>query len=152
MEVRGGGHDAAGEHAVGEALPRAVDVVQEGLEGTDSLRHPLLDVPPRRRVDHAGQEIQREGLLLAADVERDALVDVAAGEELGAGAQFLGRERGDTVVDARVGTADGLAVEHLVVGAGRGPVSVECRKHGLRLESGHVRRVSARQRSAALSS
>ena len=67
----------ARDHAVVEDLPGVVHVGEEQLQRP----HPLLDAPLDRRpgvhLDDPRQDVERERPLLAADVEGDALVEVA---------------------------------------------------------------------------
>ncbi len=69
--------DPARDHAVGEDLPGVVHVGEERLERPHPLLDAALDRRPGVHLDHARQDVERERPLLAADVERDALVEVA---------------------------------------------------------------------------
>ena len=53
-------HDAARHDPVGEALPGAVDVGEERLEGADALLHAEHDVVPLPRRDDPRQEVEGE--------------------------------------------------------------------------------------------
>ena len=90
-----------GTHAVGDgpAVP-AVHVGEERLERLDPLPHAALDRLPARVVDDPRHDVERERPLLAADVERDALVEVGAGQRVDAGPQLLGAAALDRLVAA----------------------------------------------------
>ena len=116
--VRRGGHDPSGDHAVGEDLSHVVDVGEERLEGAHPLLHARVDLLPGLHLDDPRHDVEREGPLLAADVEGDALVEVRRLEGLDPGGHValleVGERRGQGAVRrACVGAG---AVEHLVVG------------------------------------
>ena len=62
----------------------AVHVGEEGLERPDPLGDAGLDAHPLVRCDHARNDVERERTLLAGHVEGHALVEVAAGQGVGA--------------------------------------------------------------------
>ena len=77
VEVRGGGDHPPGDHAVLEHPAVVVDVGEELLQRLHALLDTGLDRRPLVHLDDAGEHVEREGSLLAADVEGDALVEIA---------------------------------------------------------------------------
>ena len=77
VEVRGGGDHPARDDAVLEHPAGVVDVVEELLQRVHPLLDAGLDLGPLVHLDDPGEDVEREGALLAADVEGDALVEVA---------------------------------------------------------------------------
>ncbi len=102
VEVGGGDHDPARDHPVVEDRAGRVDVGEEELQGADSLLHAALDDGPRVRLDHPREDVERERPLLAADVEGDALVEVARLQRLGPSQQVGVRHVGERVAQPDV--------------------------------------------------
>jgi hypothetical protein len=118
-------------HPVGRRTLRAVHVGQEHLERTHALRHPRRDGVPDVAVDDPRGDVEREGPLLAREVERHALVEVGPREGVGASAELGLRHRHEGVAHVRVGSSHGTgAVEHLVPRGTRGVVVDEVRRAG----------------------
>ena len=63
-------------HSVGDRALRPVDVVEEGLEHAHPLLHAGLDGAPLGLLDDPRHDVEREGALLAGEVEGDALGEV----------------------------------------------------------------------------
>src|SRR5690606_1437629 len=104
-----------GDHPVGDGAAVAVEVVEEGLQGADALGDAGGDPGPFVGVDHPRDRVDREGSLLPRVVEGDALVEIAAGEGLGAGAELLRSQPGQRVMQRPIGGAHGaVGGEHLV--------------------------------------
>ena len=78
VEVRRRGDHRRGHDAVVEHLPGVVDVVEERLERPDPLLDAAVDGRPGVLLDDPRHDVEREGPLLAADVEGDALLEVRA--------------------------------------------------------------------------
>ena len=117
VEVLTRRHQPARHHAVAQDLLVAVDVVEETLQRAHPLGDAGLQSGPLGRRDHPGNQVQREGALLAGQRESDALVDECPPERLGAGAEFIGAGGRELGVDAPVGRPHpALRVEHLVEG------------------------------------
>ena len=105
------------------ALAR-VDVVEERLQGRDPLHHTGLDDLPLVRRDDPRHGVERERPLLARVVEGDALVEVGAGQGVGALLEGAGVHRPQGVEDRLVGGARGAGLgQHLVPGRAEGVVS-----------------------------
>ncbi len=127
--VRGGGDHAAGDHAVVEDLARVVDVGEEHLQRLHALLDAVLDRRPGVHLDDARQDVEREGPLLATDVEGHALVEVARLQRLDPAHQ-LGRGQGlQGAAQPEVRRAQVAAVEHLVVGGTLRVVPLEHGRH-----------------------
>ena len=77
MEVRGGGDHAARDDTVVEHPAGVVHVGEELLQRVHALLHARLDLGPVLHLDDPGEDVERERALLTADVEGDALVEVA---------------------------------------------------------------------------
>ena len=105
MEVRRGRDHPSRDDAVVEDLAGVVHVGQERLQRPDPLLDAGLDRRPGLQLDDPGEHVEREGPLLAADVEGDALVEVGVLQRLEA-------------VD-EVGPAQVLAATRRVVGRAR---------------------------------
>ena len=121
----------AGDHAVEEHLPGVVHVGQEQLERLHPLLDAAVDRGPGVHLDDPRQDVERERPLLAADVEGDALVEVARLQRLDPTDQVRGGHRVERGAQPPVGRAQVLAVEHLVVRRSARAVALE---HGV-----HVR-------------
>ena len=104
-----------------------VDVVEQSLQGLDPLLHAAVDDVPLRRRDDAGHDVEGERPLLTGVVERDALVEVAAGQGVGALLELVGGHGADGLVHAGVGRPRRAGPgQHLVPGPrGRHLVGVE---------------------------
>ena len=108
-----------GDHPVGDAALLVVDVGEEGVEGADALRQPLLDRAPLRRGDDPRHDREREDALGAGLVLVDGEGD-AAGQQLQLGAplarlEVIARPRLQPRGVLRVGRARRAAwVQHLV--------------------------------------
>ncbi len=103
VEVLGGGDQPPRHHPVGHRALSAVDVGQECLERLDPLRDARAHPVPLRLGDHARRDVDRERPFLAADVERHALGEVAAGEGLRAGPKLALRHLAQGLVHVSVG-------------------------------------------------
>ena len=117
-----GGHDEPARHdTVGEDLPRAVDVGEEPLERQHPLAHTGVDDRPLVGGDDPRHEVEGERpLLLAGELERDALVAERAVSGGAALLEVVARQRAEHGVQCgvvRPGRVDSL--EHLVPGAHR---------------------------------
>ena len=114
--VRRAGDEPAGHDAVGEDLAGAVDVAEEPLEREHPLAHAGIDDRPLVGVDDAGHEVEREGpLLLARELERDALITERTVARRAAHLEVVARERAEHRVQCRVVRAGRVDVrEHLV--------------------------------------
>ncbi len=115
VEVRGGGDHAARYDAVVEDPAGVVHVVEEALERLHALLDAGLDPRPLVHLDHAGQDVERERPLLAADVEGDALVEVAVLERVDPAVDLGRRHLLQRAAQPGVRRAQVVAVEHLVV-------------------------------------
>jgi len=120
------GHDRPGDHAVLEHLSLVVDVGEEELEHPDALLDPALDPRPGLHLDDARKDVEGKRALLAADVERDALVQVGGLEGVRPVPELrLGHLR-ERCREPVVRRTDPVPVHHLVVcGPGVPRVSVE---------------------------
>ena len=124
-EVRRTGDQPAGHEPLGQDLLRAVDVGQEGLESPHPLADPVFEDGPFLGGDDPGQQVERDGPLLAREGEGDALVPqraVAQGATFGEIVDAQGGQRAVERGVARAKPAGG--VEHLV----------PCRSGGVVLE------------------
>src|SRR5690606_11659047 len=104
-----------------------------GLQRPHPLGDPGREVVPLGAVEDARHRLERERPLLSSDVERDALVEVAAGERVGTQPQLVGVERTHRAVHVLVGHADAvgavrLGPHHLVPGGSAG-VALEQIRH-----------------------
>ena len=141
VEVRGGGHHAARDHAVLEHLPDVIDVGQERLERTHPLPDPGVDLLPGLHLDDPRHDVERERPLLTADVEGDALVEVGGLQRLDPRSYVVGVEVGEVAAQREVGLAGAVRVVHLVIGLAGGVV-VEQAAHGRTLVKVRVRGVA----------
>ncbi len=114
--VRRGDDDLARDDAVAEHPALAVDVGEEGLEGAHPLGDAGLDLCPLVRQQHAGHDVEREGPLLAADVEGDTLVEVGRLQVLGPCTDLVAVELGELPQDRPVRDPDALGTHDLVEG------------------------------------
>ena len=115
VEVRGGGDHAARDDALVEHPAGVVHVVEEALQRLDALLDAGLDPRPLVHLDHAGEDVERERALLAADVEGDALVEVAVLERVDPAVDLVRAHLLQRPAQPGVRRAQVVAVEHLVV-------------------------------------
>ena len=125
-----------GDEPVADDARGAVHVGQEELERPHPLGHPVGDPRPLRLGEDARDHVEREGALLAVEIERDPLVHEGSGQARGPGRHVLGPHLGQRRGDGDVGHP-GLTVlpDHLVEGCLGEPararaVAVEEVSHG----------------------
>ncbi len=131
-----------GDHPVAHRVLRAVHVGEEPLERAHPLRDARLDDAPVGCRDDPRHGVEREGALLAREVEGDALREVRARQRVGASAELVLRHprEGRIELAVRLAHRPGFGGEHLVPRTGgalplpprpRRGVPVEERSHGL---------------------
>ena len=131
VEVLARGDEALRDDHFAQDRLLAVDVVEEHLERLDPLLDAALEPVPLRGGDHAGHEVEGERPLLTRQRERDALVDECAPEGVRPRGEVLDDDRGEGIVDAPIGSADGAVVKHLVERALVRPDAVAVENAGL---------------------
>ncbi len=131
VEVRAGEHQPAGDDPVGQDLRPPVDVGEERLQRPDTLGDAAFDDVPFGVVQQAGDEVQREGPLLAEEVEGDPGVPERPVERGLAGGEVAAAQRPESVVERGVQRPRGVrSLEHLVPGlCGLGRIPFEEVRH-----------------------
>ena len=129
----------AGDDAVVEDLPGVVHVGEEGLQRAHPLLDAALDGGPGVHLDHPRQDVEREGPLLAADVEGDALVEVGGLQRLHPTDQLRSAHLAQRVTQPAVRRSERLPVEHLVVRRAARPVSLEHGRHARTIPRSELR-------------
>ena len=129
----------AGDDTVVEDLPGVVHVGEEGLQRPDALLDAALDGGPGVHLDDARQDVEREGPLLTADVEGDALVEVGGLQLLHPTDQLRRAHLAQRVTQSSVRRSQRRSVEHLVVRRTARPVSLEHGRHARTIPRSELR-------------